>query len=233
MSQQIFSNKIARYNLPNTIIDGDLQVNGDITATGSISVTPYYNIFGLCANLDLSTTLDNTMMVITGDGTGLNYNNIGEGVFVTVGANITTGGLCSVGYAGNITPGVNNTANGEPTNAVLSRAFADGTYNEITGSWTCPANGIYKFNAELGLARVSGAGERSYYHRFIVDTVPTIGCSTVTDAGGSNFYMGLNNVVILTLTAGQVIQQQIAQTNTGGASVDNMRFQYQLTVQKI
>lgn len=214
---------------------GPTGPSGAVGPTGPIGPTgptpsAYKNQFSVCSDLSLTTTFDETKLLVTGNGGGANYAAAGEGVFVNIGSNVTTSG-CSVGYANSATPNINNTLGGA-TNAVLTQYINDASFTETTGVWTCPTTGTYKLMGFVNIARISGTGERSYYLRFNINGSPS-GCSSSVDAGGSNFYILINNIAIADITSGQTVRLQIAQTNTGGSTVNEMRFSYSLIIQQI
>ena len=191
--------------------------------------TFYQNQFSVCADLSVTTSLDETMMITTDDGNGLDYAAAGEGVWVTIGSNVTTSG-CAVGYADSGTPDINNTFNSNPTNAVLVQFNNDGSFTETSGTWTCVGTGNFKIQAQLNLAKIAGTGERTYYLRFIVNGSPVGNCATSIDATGADAYINLTLLQVLSLTLGDTVQMQIAETQVGGSLMQEMRLTYQLNI---
>lgn len=197
-----------------------------------IPITPYINQFTVCASIDVTNIYNITQLLVTGDGNGADYNM--EGVWVTCGGNVTTSGV-SVGYASSITPTVNNTFNGNPTNASTNKLINDGSYNELTGTWTNPESGLnyFEINSMINIARITGTGERSYYIRILKNGSPTNSCSNTVDFGGNNEYHTLINKSIVQLNQNDIINVQISQVHPSGTTVQNMRFTFYLSVQKI
>lgn len=148
-----------------------------------------YIHIGTNHTLDTEDILDQTRVLVTGDGAGNDYNANDEDNWCELGLDTLQNGI-SVGGADSVTPTQNNTDSGNSTNATYGIIDSTGsiTFNSTTGRASLPI-GRYMMQVSVTGRRMSGTGVRGHFIGLGIGGVePATGDHCAQQIGGSDYW---------------------------------------------